>query len=157
MTELPECDYRVPTDEPRVFFCRHARVHSAGNRVTPAVCRICAQRTVPCETPRPVPKPGEEPPPPRPPSLFQKAWNVAKATAAFVADGLATVDAAEYHRRLSICDSCKERRGNRCLKCGCRLALKARGRAFACPLGKWKADDDSAATQPECAEQTETA
>jgi len=40
-------------------------------------------------------------------------------------------------QRLEICDTCDQRRRGRCLKCGCRLRLKARGRAFKCLLGKW--------------------
>lgn len=62
---------------------------------------------------------------------------MAAALAAFVADGLQTVTAAEYAERLRICDSCPERRESRCLRCGCLLALKAHGRAFQCPLSKW--------------------
>ncbi|NUQ61893.1 MAG: hypothetical protein HUU20_05370 [Pirellulales bacterium] len=73
-----------------------------------------------------------------PPSLPRQAWNLASALAGFVADGCRTVTAEEYRRRLEVCDACGERRGDRCLKCGCRLSLKARGRAFRCPLGKWE-------------------
>ena len=71
------------------------------------------------------------------PPVSQQAWNLAKALAAFVADGLRTVEADEYRARLDVCDLCKRRRSNRCLECGCRVALKARGRAFHCPIGKW--------------------
>ncbi len=55
----------------------------------------------------------------------------------FVCDGFRTASAEAYRQRLEICDGCDQRRGNRCMKCGCRLSLKARGRAFQCPLGKW--------------------
>ncbi len=75
--------------------------------------------------------------PGRPPRLPSQAWNLTKALAAFVADGLKTVSKQAYQQRLEICDGCDRRRGNRCLACGCRLSLKARGRAFQCPLGKW--------------------
>ncbi len=72
-----------------------------------------------------------------PPRFAQKAWNLAEAVAAFVADGLKTVTPEQYQERLSICDGCDRRRDNVCLECGCRLSVKARGRAFQCPLGKW--------------------
>lgn len=72
------------------------------------------------------------------PSLARQAWNLAESLAAFVADGLHLVDAAEYERRLSICDTCELRQDTRCARCGCRLALKARGRAFRCPDGRWE-------------------
>lgn len=73
----------------------------------------------------------------RPPSLSRQAWNLARSLADFVADGLRTVTADQYRQRLEICDTCDRRRGNRCMVCGCRLSLKARGRAFRCPLDKW--------------------
>ena len=71
------------------------------------------------------------------PPLYQQAWNLAQSLTAFVADGCKTVTADQYRQRLEICDGCDRRRGNRCAACGCRLSLKARGRAFRCPLSKW--------------------
>jgi hypothetical protein len=71
------------------------------------------------------------------PGIVQKVWNVATALAAFVADSGRTVTAEHYQVRLEICDGCDRRRNNKCLACGCSLALKARGRAMKCPLGKW--------------------
>jgi hypothetical protein len=81
----------------------------------------------------------------RPPGLARQAWNLAASLANFVADGCQTVTEQEYKKRLEICDTCDRRRGNRCLECGCRLSLKARGRAFQCPLNKWPeiAEDDA--------------
>jgi peroxiredoxin len=74
---------------------------------------------------------------PRAPSLARQAWSFAQAMADFVADGCKTLSEAEYRRRIEVCDGCDQRRGNRCLVCGCYLRLKARGRAFRCPLDKW--------------------
>jgi hypothetical protein len=71
------------------------------------------------------------------PGLARKVWNVATALAAFVADSGRTVTAEQYRARLEICDGCDRRRDNKCLECGCSLALKARGRAMKCPLAKW--------------------
>jgi len=71
------------------------------------------------------------------PSLPRQAWNLTTSLASFVADGCKTVTKEEYQRRLEVCDACDERRENRCRKCGCYLTLKARGRAFRCPLDKW--------------------
>ena len=71
------------------------------------------------------------------PPLHRQAWNLARSLAAFVADGCTTVNSEQYQARLAVCDACDQRRGSRCLKCGCRLAWKARGRAFQCPLDKW--------------------
>jgi len=67
------------------------------------------------------------------------AWDLVRSLADFVSDGCKLVAADEYRRRLEICDGCEERRDNRCRRCGCRLSLKARGRAFRCPLGNWAA------------------
>jgi hypothetical protein len=54
-----------------------------------------------------------------------------------VGDGFRTVDAARYRERPGACHACDHRRGNRCIECGCWISLKARGRAFTCPLGRW--------------------
>ena len=67
----------------------------------------------------------------------RQAWNLARSLADFVADGCRPSARTSTQQRLAICDTCDQRRGNRCLVCGCRLALKARGRAFQCPLAKW--------------------
>lgn len=55
------------------------------------------------------------------------------ALAEFVADGCETVSAAEYRRRLEICDRCPDRSGPQCSLCGCVLTIKAVGRAWDCP------------------------
>lgn len=75
--------------------------------------------------------------PMRQPSLRRQAWNLARSLADFVADGCKTLSAEQYRLRLEICDACEMRCGNRCMKCGCYLSFKARGRAFKCPLDKW--------------------
>lgn len=71
------------------------------------------------------------------PPLSRQAWNLAKAVTDFVADGCVTLNEEEYRKRLEICDACEHRHHNKCRKCGCRLSLKARGRAFRCPEDKW--------------------
>lgn len=86
---------------------------------------------------RPTPTPSE------PPRLARQAWNLAQSLGDFVADGCKTVTKDQYAQRLEICDPCDQRRANRCLKCGCRLSLKARGRAFKCPADKWPAIEPS--------------
>ncbi|HEY3969456.1 MAG TPA: DUF6171 family protein [Planctomycetaceae bacterium] len=76
-------------------------------------------------------------PDPSAPGILKKMWNVATSLAAFVADGCTTVTTEQYEARLKICDGCQWRSNNSCRKCGCNLALKAHGRAFKCPIGKW--------------------
>lgn len=98
--------------------------------------RTNPQRAEPHEA-RGEPSPANHPM--KPPSLARQAWNLAESLAGFVADGCHLVSAEHYRQRLEICDVCDARRDNRCMKCGCRLSLKARGRAFKCPLDKWPA------------------
>lgn len=69
--------------------------------------------------------------------LFKRVWNLAGSLVNFVADGCRTVSAAEYEQRLKICDACPRRDEGICLECGCYLAVKAKGRAMQCPLGRW--------------------
>ena len=77
--------------------------------------------------------------PQKPPPVARKAWNLAKSLKDFVFDGMKTVTEEQYQERLGICDNCPDnmRKGNHCVKCGCQLNLKARGRAFECPLDHW--------------------
>jgi len=71
------------------------------------------------------------------PKFAKQVWDLAKSLAEFAGDGLRTVDTEEYAARLSVCDGCGERDGARCRVCGCVVALKARGRVWRCPMGKW--------------------
>jgi len=73
----------------------------------------------------------------KPPPLMRQAWNLAQSLTDFVADGCKTVTEDQYRQRLEICDGCRFRRKSRCVRCGCYLVLKARGRAFRCPADKW--------------------
>lgn len=139
---LPECDYRVDLGDPREFFCQHTRVHVRDSIVHAGICSQCTMRNVECFDPRPAPDSLEQART-APPPLPRKVWNLSKSLAAFVADGMRFVSRDEYRARLEICDSCPERDGNRCRQCGCRLSLKARGRAFECPLAKWPGQNES--------------
>ena len=82
------------------------------------------------------------PPAPAPqqrfPSLATQAANVFESAVAFVGDGFGVVDDAEFRRRLEICRACDRRTGKRCTACGCWIGVKARGRAFHCPIGRWE-------------------
>ena len=72
------------------------------------------------------------------PSVTTQAANLFHSVAAFVGDGFALVDDEEYRRRLTVCHACDRRKGRHCTECGCWIGVKARGRAFACPLGRWE-------------------
>jgi hypothetical protein len=148
MTQLPACQYRVAAQQPTAFFCRHSKVRTADGIVSAEVCASCSVSDVLCANPRPVPEEHPvavdfKPAPPRKlPPLGRRLWNAAVSLAEFVTDGCHTVTAEQYAERLETCDSCPERQNTRCLRCGCNLAVKARGRAFKCPLGKWTSLED---------------
>jgi hypothetical protein len=57
---------------------------------------------------------------------------------AFVGDGCGIVNDAQYNHRLEICRACDRLSGNRCVACGCFIYVKARGRIFRCPIGRWE-------------------
>jgi len=147
---LPDCDHREQTSTEHVYFCRQPRMHVAGGLVNATICRLCSVRNLPVPVPRAREEFVEEahaagaghgysgPPEVRQfPSLLQLGWNLTQSITAFVADGLQTVTKEQYEARLAICDTCDRRQGTRCQQCGCDLAVKAKGRAFQCPLGKW--------------------
>jgi len=72
------------------------------------------------------------------PPIPRQVANFLQSAVTFVGDGCALVDDAEYRRRLDVCRACDRRAGKRCTACGCWIGLKARGRAFTCPLGRWQ-------------------
>jgi hypothetical protein len=72
------------------------------------------------------------------PPLATQAANLFQSVVAFVGDGCGIVDDATYRRRLEICSTCDRRTGKRCTACGCWINVKARGRAFRCPIGRWQ-------------------
>lgn len=76
------------------------------------------------------------------PSIGTMAKNAMVAVGQFIANP-STVSKEEYAKRLEVCSSCDKYDdiGNRCMHCGCFLALKAKGAAFHCPLKKWPGDE----------------
>ena len=134
MPRLPTCQHREQTPRRNVYRCLHP-VFEERLKVTPSQCRGCTvQQLSSEEAERVLAESTTQSPPP----LVRRLWNLAGALAMFVSDGCRTVDSTEYERRLSICDGCDRRVGNSCLECGCALSIKARGRAFDCPLSRWK-------------------
>lgn len=79
------------------------------------------------------------PAPPAYPSLATQARNLAGAAVRFVASGLATVDQAEYDRRRDVCRACPlyDAAAQKCMRCGCMLAVKPWMQSETCPEGKW--------------------
>ena len=134
LPKLPSCEYRVDLEDANSFGCRHQRLFAPGHRVTASICLTCKLRSSVCEEPRSI---DEVKNPKKVPSLAKRGWNLTKALTTFVSDGCQTLREEDYQTRLQICDTCARRREDHCLECGCRLSLKARGRAFRCPLGKW--------------------
>lgn len=119
MSDYPPCMTSLGDDR---FKCsKHGWVITA--TVLPIHCNLCSK---PGES-------GDEQPPP----IVVQAWNLAASLAAFVADGCRTVTKDEYERRLGVCDGCEHRDGSWCMKCGCYLPAKTRGRTWGCPIGKW--------------------
>lgn len=131
---LPACEMRVATDSPTTYYCRHDRVRALDHRVTSEICESCTVRELPCVQAR-----TEAAPPisPRRPSIIRNGLNAARALGEFVGDRGRLVSDLEYETRLAVCETCDQKRGNKCAHCGCQLKLKARGRVFKCPLEKW--------------------
>jgi len=72
------------------------------------------------------------------PRLTTQASNLFQSVVAFVGDGCGIVDDSTYHHRLEICRTCDRLSGKRCAACGCWIIVKARGRVFRCPIGRWQ-------------------
>lgn len=52
-------------------------------------------------------------------------------------DGCARVALETFVARLTVCNSCSLRQGDRCLACGCIITTKARWRSESCPAERW--------------------
>ena len=116
-----------PTDTPGIFRC--------------PVCGL--------QNPRPIKKPfihqcGPPPEPRHPddveyPPLRTQVKNFLTAMAQFAGDGFKTTDAETFDRRVAICQACDtfDRAAGRCRECGCYGKLKAKGKVWTCPKGKW--------------------
>lgn len=139
---LPPCEWRMPTEDTARFYCRHGAIVTESAIVPGMVCRVCPVRMAANPAPRPELTPEQLRSAAEKvvtmPGLSHQMWNLGNALKDFVADGLKTVSAEEYQARLQVCESCEYRVEDRCAQCGCYLTLKARGRAFECPDGRWE-------------------
>lgn len=132
-SELPRCRHREEVGEGR-WRCAHPQLRVDGG-VDLRTCIECRAAGVFCD--KPAVDMATHVMRNKMPHLLSRVWNLTRALGAFVQDGARTVDKAQYARRLARCDACPERWNDDCKICGCRLSLKARGRAFTCPLGHW--------------------
>lgn len=132
---LPDCEFRALIEDSTLYVCQHNRVRASNGIVSADVCLSCSVRTlttIPSEVhDRQVAQRQSIP------NIARRAWSLANSVSDFIADGCRTLTPSEFEARLAICDACEFRKGNSCTKCGCKLSLKARGRAFSCPIGKW--------------------
>ena len=73
------------------------------------------------------------------PGIVKLASNFMRAVSRHVKSGAKQVDKETYEKRMSICDTCVFRQGNRCshASCGCFLAKKASWESESCPIGRW--------------------
>lgn len=132
---VPPCRHRGESPvSPGRFACKHPQVYNPDG-VSEADCAACRAAGVFFDSPplthAPIVKRTVDK------TMWSRPWNLAKALKDFVADGCKTLSVEDYQRRLEICAACPHRERNTCGICGCRLSLKARGRAFQCPLDKW--------------------
>jgi len=74
-----------------------------------------------------------------PPSLIKQAGSFIKAATKHVVSGAAHVSQEKQEERLSICAACPKFDSvkNKCLACGCNLAIKTKWATSKCPLGHW--------------------
>lgn len=72
------------------------------------------------------------------PSIFVKATNLFRSVAKHATTGGKKVTEGEKQARLDVCKACVMYSEDRCLKCGCKLSVKASWKAEECPLGLWK-------------------
>ncbi|MFO0745522.1 MAG: DUF6171 family protein [Myxococcota bacterium] len=131
---FPTCRHRGQSLSADTYMCVHPQVFMPDG-VDLASCMRCAEVGKFCDR-EPVVVERQEFRT-KDPSQRSRPWNLVKSLADFVADGCKTLSHEDYRARLLVCTHCDQRRDNTCNVCGCYLSLKARGRAFKCPLDKW--------------------
>jgi len=140
MSKLPKCMHRGAPLENERWECHHPQL-AVPDGVDARTCDECRAAGLFCN------KPPRDLQPQiirnKRPHLLSRVWNLARSLKAFADDGFTTVDKAQYERRMRLCHECPQRWNDDCKICGCRLSLKARGRAFSCPLGRWLAVVDA--------------
>ena len=137
--DLPKCKHRGTLVRPGWYTCAHPQVLTPEG-ADAETCRICFNAGVFCDK-DPI-EPKKEVTRSSNRQFWSKPWNLLKSMRDFVADGCRTLSLEDYRARLMVCTYCDKRERNTCSICGCHLNLKARGRAFKCPLDKWpKASD----------------
>lgn len=134
MDALPQCKHRGAPVRPGWFVCAHPQV-MAPEGADAEACRVCAAAGVFCDRDPIVPPKNQVRT--HDPRVGSRPWNLLKSLRDFVGDGCRTLSLEQYRERLMICTHCPQRERNTCSICGCHLALKARGRAFKCPLERW--------------------
>lgn len=133
-TGFPTCRHRGEAVADGTFACNHPQVFMPGG-VDLASCSTCAAVGRFCDKEPEVAE--REVHRSKDANKRSRPWNLVKSLADFVADGCKTLTQEQYRERLVVCTHCDQRRDNTCNICGCYLSLKARGRAFKCPLDKW--------------------
>ncbi len=75
------------------------------------------------------------------PSLTKQAANASlsifNVITQAIKTGKARAEQDVVKKRINLCETCDQLKDNRCLSCGCYIALKAGLRAEKCPLEKW--------------------
>ena len=65
--------------------------------------------------------------------------NFSREALKFVSKGAPIVSKEVFEERLKICNECEHLLGNKCMKCGCTMAVKCKWGTAACPINKWGA------------------
>lgn len=73
------------------------------------------------------------------PGVLKLATNFMKAVTRYAKSGGEKVDEETFKSRMSECDKCVFRQGNRCThsNCGCFLDKKASWKSESCPISRW--------------------
>ena len=77
------------------------------------------------------------------PGLFKQGKNFIGSAAKHIAGGAKESSSELFKARMDACNSCEfKTEGERCLKCGCFVKLKAKWESADCPIGKWPKEED---------------
>lgn len=74
--------------------------------------------------------------------------HLASDLATFIVAGAPITRKELREQRLAICETCPEKKGSKCLQCGCLIRIAAWMETKNCPLGKWPTAETQPTSQP---------
>lgn len=150
---MNRCKFETDINNPTLHRCIVCGVRIKGAVKAESIYLPCRGPSK-YKIPPTIPSENKEPPKKSLPPISKQIKNALWAGIDFLKNPELVTDKL-YLERLKVCNTCEERVDNRCSKCGCFLATKAKGAAFSCPLLKWPGEQNFKPIEDTSSEHTQ--